>query len=192
MPHSVVSRKFRHVMCFYWRFISLRCSLAAPNGWTTGMSFLQDLQDETVASLPLRDAIVVTPYTLVRAAVAMMRNHSLGCAVIAEHGRRPSGIFTEYSVIDVLNKDANMDCEPVGRYADSNFISVKSTEPVLRVWEAVQGSAARFVCVTDQDGDVIGITGQRGLSEFLADSYSRQVAVQRLGSTPWMNEREGA
>lgn len=156
------------------------------------MGFRHDLETDTVGSLTLRSAIIVQPYTLVRAAVAMMRNHSLGCAVIADHAQVPSGIFTEHSVIDALMKDACFDSTPVCRFADPKFIAVRKSDPILRVWNAVQMASARFVCVTDDEGKVIGITGQRGLAEYVADCYAGQVAVQRLGSTPWMQQREGA
>jgi predicted transcriptional regulator len=94
--------------------------------------------------------------------------------------------------MDVLMKDASLDDCAVYRFADKNYISVNVDEPILRVWEAVQAAAARYVCVTDDDGKVIGITGQRGLAEYLTDCFAQQVTVQRLGSTPWMQQREGA
>ena len=156
------------------------------------MSFLNDLETELVQSLPLRDVIAIDPHTIVRAAVAMMRNHGLGCAVIAERGKPPTGIFTEHSVIEVLVRNVSIDECAVSKYADSSFVVVKQTDPILSVWKAVLDQAARFVCVTDEDGHLVGLTGQRGLAEYLCDCYARQVTVQRLGSTPWMREREGA
>ena len=156
------------------------------------MSFRQDLELETIASLELREAIIVNPYTVVRAAVAAMRYRSLGCAVIVDYHRRPAGIFTERSVIDALTKDASLDDSVVYEFADPSFIQAKVTDPIARVWQAVQEAAARFVCVTDTKNNVVGITGQRGLAEYLADCFARQVTVQRLGSTPWMRQREGA
>lgn len=156
------------------------------------MTFRQELNEETVASLPTRKAIMVQPYTLVRAAIAVMRNRGLGCAVIIDHAQRPSGIFTEHSVIQLLNKNVCLDDTPVCDFADPSFIQVKQTDPIMHVWEAVQTAAVRFVCVTDEQGRAIGITGQRGLSEYLADCFARQITVQRLGNTPWMKQREGA
>ena len=156
------------------------------------MSFLHDLETDTVGSLPIRSAIIVKPYTLIRAAVALMRTHALGCAVIADHTSVPSGVFTEHSVIEALTKDACFDDTPVFRFADPKFVVVRKSEPILRVWEAVQKAEARFVCVTDDSGKVIGVTGQRGLAEYVADCYAGQITVQRLGSTPWMQQREGA
>lgn len=156
------------------------------------MNFRKDLEEDTVRSLQLRQAILISPHTVVRAAVALMRRESLGCAVIVDHRRVPSGIFTEHSLIGALVKNASLDDCPVCQFADRNFISVGESEPIMRVWQAVQLAAARFVCVTDADGRAIGITGQRGLAEYLTDCFARQVTVQRLGSKPWMQQREGA
>jgi signal-transduction protein with cAMP-binding, CBS, and nucleotidyltransferase domain len=156
------------------------------------MSFRQELEQETVAQLPVREAIVVRPFTLVRAAVAVMRARSLGCCVMVDHGRIPSGIFTEHSLLHVLVRGDSLDDSPVCRYADPNFISVRLRDPISCVWEAIQRAGARFVCVTDDDGRLMGLTGQRGLAEYVADCFAQQVAVQRLGSTPWMHAREGA
>jgi CBS domain-containing protein len=156
------------------------------------MSFRQCLTDERVSSLQLRDAIVVRPETLVRAAIAAMRHHSLGCVVIVDENQVAEGIFTERSVLDVLMQHACLDDRPVSDFADRNFVSVKLSEPIWRVWEAVQLAAARFVCVTNDAGKLIGLTGQRGISEYVADHFSQQVTVQRLGSKPWMQQREGA
>ncbi len=156
------------------------------------MGFREQLEQEPTSSLPLRDAVVVHSGTLVRAAVADMRTQSLGCAVIVDYARVPSGIFTEQSVIELLVQNASLDDRPIQDFADSSFVSVKSSEPISRVWDAIQLGGARFVCVTDDDGKLIGITGQRGVAEYLAECFAKQVTIQRLGSTPWMQDREGA
>ena len=54
------------------------------------------------------------------------------------------------------------------------------------------GDGLQFVCVTDDEGQIVGVTGQRGIAEYVAESFPQQVAVQRLGCTPWMQQREGA
>ncbi len=156
------------------------------------MSFRADIEQTPTSSLPLRDPVIVHSGTLVRAAIADMRTKSLGCAVIVDYAGVPSGIFTEQSVIELLVQNASLDDRPIQDFADSHFISVKSSEPISRVWDAIQLAGARFVCVTDDDGRLIGITGQRGVAEFLADCFAKQVTAQRLGSTPWLQDREGA
>ena len=156
------------------------------------MSFQEDLAGERVESLPLRDAIAIDKHTILRAAIAMMRTHNLGCAVIVDSVCRPTGIFTEQSVIGMLVGDASIDAQPVSAFADPHFFVVKLTDPISDVWDAVVHQAARFVCVTDEEGQLVGLTGQRGLAEYVCDCFANQIAVQRLGSTPWMLEREGA
>ena len=156
------------------------------------MAFRDDLEQELVSSLPLRDAIIVQSGTLVRAAIADMRAHSMGCAVIVDDAKVPTGIFTEQSVIKLLMEHASLDDRPVQDFADPHFISVQSGEPISRVLDAIQRSGARFVCVTDDGGKLIGLTGQRGMAEYVADCFAQQVTVQRLGSTPWMQNRDGA
>ena len=56
-------------------------------------------------------------------------------------------------------------------------------------WEA---RGARFVCELDEQGKVKGLTGQKGLSEYIADHFPEQVMVQRVGGQPGMGTREGA
>ncbi len=50
----------------------------------------------------------------------------------------------------------------------------------------------RFLCVVDEDRRVVGLTGQKGLMEYVADHFPRQVMVQRIGCTPFLATREGA
>ena len=156
------------------------------------MGFCNDLKDRPVMDLPVRDVILLPSSTVIRAAVAMMRNHSLGCAVIVDQGQIPIGIFTEHSIIEILLSGASLDESPVSHYADASFVEARQSDSVWHVWEACRRSAARFVCVTDQEGKAIGLTGQRGLAEYLCDYFANEVTTQRLGSTPWMGQREGA
>ncbi len=156
------------------------------------MGFREVLEHETVGELPLREAIEVRSGTVLRAAVAVMRSRSLGCAVLVDSSGVPSGIFTEHSLMNALMQDASLDDRPVIEFADPKFLSVTLSEPIAHVWDAIHGDGLRFVCVTDDNGKLIGITGQRGISEYISECFPQQVAVQRLGSTPWMQQREGA
>jgi len=156
------------------------------------MNFQREIAQDTVRSLPLRNVIIVSPSTVLRAAIALMKSQSLGCAVIADPDRIPIGIFSEHSVMDALLQGVSLDATPVSEFSDPDFVTVSHTDPILKVWKAIQRDRARFVCVTNDQGQAMGLTGQRGLAEYTTDCFPRQVAVQRIGSTPWMNEREGA
>ncbi|WP_182866089.1 CBS domain-containing protein [Stieleria mannarensis] len=156
------------------------------------MGFRNELEQDTIDSLPLRDAAVVRPDTTASEAVRLMRETSLGCAIIIGPGDAPIGLFTEQSLVDLLARDQSLDACVVGDCVDPGFLVVKSGDPVSRVWDAVERDGLRFVCVTDNDGRSKGVTGQRGIAEYLAERFPQQVLVQRLGNTPWMQQREGA
>ncbi len=55
------------------------------------MKLKQLLEEDYVASLPIRQAIVVRAATLVRAAVAQMRFKRVGCALSSTTTGGPSG-----------------------------------------------------------------------------------------------------
>ncbi len=156
------------------------------------MGFRQDIEQDPVSNLPLREAVVVQPDTPIREAVAQMQAKPLGCAVIVDQAGTPSGLFTEQSLLDVLTQNVSLDDRTVSEFLDPAFLVVKSAEPISRVWDAIERDGLRFVCVTNSDGKLTGVTGQRGIFEYLADCYPQEVVVQRLGSTPWMQQREGA
>ena len=156
------------------------------------MGFREDLESELVSSLPLREAIRARPDDSLRQAVEAMRAKSLGCAVIVDQAGKPSGLFTEQSLLDALTQNESLDERRIGDFTDPGFRCVKSSDPISRVWDAIAQDGIRFICVTDDAGDLIGVTGQRGIAEYVADCFPREVVVQRLGSTPWMDQREGA
>ena len=156
------------------------------------MTIQEELAREPVGSLPLRSAVPVHRHTLARAAIAQMRSHQLGCAVIVKLDRTPTGIFTEQSVISMLVQNASLDDVPVSEFAERNLLVVQSNEPIYRVWQAVQQREARFVCVTNNAGQLVGLTGQRGLAEYLSDAFAAQTTIQRIGCKPWLQQREGA
>ncbi len=156
------------------------------------MGFRQELESEPISSLPLRDAIAVREETLIRAAIAVMRAHSLGCSVIVDYKLKPVGLFTERSLLNVLLQGASLDESPVVDFGERDFFCFRADEPIIRVWNAVLEKQARFVVVTDKKGQLMGVTGQRGIAEYISDCFPAQTVVQRLGSKPWMQQREGA
>ncbi len=70
------------------------------------MAFQHEIQRDTVSNLPIREAIVVEPDTTVGTAMQQMRERHLGCAVIVDRSGKPTGIFSERSLLDVLLQEA--------------------------------------------------------------------------------------
>ena len=157
------------------------------------MGLIENIQKECVRDLPLREAIKIAPDLSVSEAVELMREKQLGCAVVVDDQDKPLGVFTERTVIDLLlEQPGDMGAISVKDHLDPDYFCLCEDEPLTKLVEAIQDRGARFLCVTDADGHVIALTGQKGLSEYVADHFPRQVMVQRLGGKPGTEEREGA
>lgn len=157
------------------------------------MGLRESFQQETVAELPIREAVLVTASTSIHEAVNQMRQSQLGCAIVVDDDGKAIGKFTERALIDLLleRKDGLLDL-PVGDYIESDGFSATLDTPLCDVCEMIQDRFARFICVVDKDGRPIGLTGQKGVSEYIAEHFPQQVMVQRVGGKPGMDTREGA
>ncbi len=157
------------------------------------MGLKKNLLNETVKNLPLREAITMTEDTVMTAVLDRMREKHLGCVIVVDADGKPLGTFTERAMIDLLARDpAAWESMPVGKCLEKEWFSVQLTTPISHVMDLIREHAVRFVCVTDEAGHPVGLTGQKGLSEYIADHFPRQVMVQRLGGKPGTETREGA
>jgi CBS-domain-containing membrane protein len=103
------------------------------------------------------------------------------------------GMFSESGLIDLLLiKPTSFDGELVKEHLDKHWASIQSSAPISELLSAMETHKLRFVCVTDKEGKAIGLTGQKGLMEYIAEHFPNQAMVQRLGGTPAMSKREGA
>jgi CBS domain-containing protein len=122
-----------------------------------------------------------------------MREQRLGCVIVVDDDNKPLGIFTEGTLTQLLHVHGSHVIDDV---VENRMVrpcpQVKLTDPVDFVVEAMQLKNVRFLCVVDEQGRVAGLTGQKGLIEFVADHFPRQIMVQRIGGRPYPIEREGA
>jgi CBS domain-containing protein len=157
------------------------------------MGLAENLRTEHVGDLPLREAVKVAPENSVAEVIARMREKQLGCAIVVDGDDKPLGIFTERMVIKLLlEHPLDFGSLPVGEHLERDCSILPRTDPLIQVVAAISEHAARFVCVVDESGRVVGLTGQKGVSEYMADHFPKQVMVQKIGGKPGMDQREGA
>lgn len=156
------------------------------------MGLEQDILNEPVSSLPLRDPIVVTAMTTVGEAVDLMRGRGLGCVVVVNDELEPAGKFTERILIDLLLSDPDALKRTVGEYMAAVWDRVRLDDPIALVIEKMQAHDLRFVIVVDDHGKTVGLTGQRGVAEYIADYFPHDIKTSRAGSSPAIQNREGA
>lgn len=156
------------------------------------MGLQENFQNELVSELELREPVTVHRGDDLRKVVTAMRGRKLGCAIVVDDDRKPIGIFTESMLTEMLtHATADMD-SPIEKSMAVRCPWVRITDPISDVLEAMQMKNIRMLCVVDQSDHVVGLTGQRGVMEYIAEHFPGQVTVQRVGQPPSLTEREGA
>ena len=155
------------------------------------MGLFENVKSERVSSLNLRDPVLVKPTDNLRDTVQKMREHNLGCAILIDDDRRPAGMFTENMLTQIVSNHPEAMDDQVDEHAAKPWPQVKLSDPIAAVLEALELKNIRFLSVVDDDGCIAGLTGQKGLMEYVADHFP-QVTVQRVGQSPTMHAREGA
>lgn len=156
------------------------------------MSLQQNLSAEPVRRMNLRTPVLVRETASVRDAVNAMRGAHLGCAIAVDEQRKPVGMLTEGMLRKKLAGDTRIIDEPVAEHVARKFPWVRLDDPIEMVLDAMRTNNTRFICVVDEEQKVAGLTGQKGLMEYIAEHFPRQVVVQRVGGDEYAEQREGA
>ena len=155
------------------------------------MGLTEKLASTPVRDLNLREMPMVDAGVTVRDAVARLREAGLGCAMVIEDGQTV-GMFTESLLRESFPQNPGVVDEPISAHMARSFPKVYLDDTVDIMLAAMQANNTRFICVVDADETIVGLTGQKGLMEFVAEEYPRQVMVQRIGDASTMHQREGA
>jgi len=155
------------------------------------MGLRQDILNAPVTELEWRQLLEIHGDQPVRAAIQLMREKRLGCVVVIGDDGRPRGKFTERDLIRLLLLSPESVDEPVGRHMSGTWGVVKSTDTIAKIIDLMDDKKLRFVIVVDDDGKPMGLTGQKGVMEYIVDHFPRQVKVQMMESKLFMDQREG-
>lgn len=157
------------------------------------MGLREDILKDSVDRLHLRALIAVGPRTPTGEVAAKMREHHLGCAIVVDLEGRPIGKFTERRLMRALLDDGSSALgQPVQKYMYDTADPVGRQETIAAMIARMQRGHKRFMCVTDAQGKAVALTGQKGLMEYVAEHFSRQIKVQRMKPLVSMPEKEGA
>ena len=156
------------------------------------MGLQENFRKERIDQLTLREPVTVPANTLVRDAVVLMQKKNIGCAIVIDGDRKPIGMFTESMLTEMLSHDDAAINEPLEKHMAERCPWVKKTDPISDVLGAMLLNNTRLLCVVDEKGRVAGLTGQRGLMEYVAEHFPGEVMVQRIGQPSYLSDREGA
>lgn len=155
------------------------------------MGLHNDMLEERVDSLAMREAMIVSPEASVREAIEKMRSKRLGCVIVGRQDSVPLGVFTEHDVMRILVQHTDTLDDAVEGHLGSEFACVRQADLIAEVLKAMGDKRVRFVCVTDDQGRVVAVTGHKGLMEYIADHFAAQVMTRPGGIKP-SSRREGA
>ena len=156
------------------------------------MGLQEDIRNEPVGTLALRKPVTAAADTTIREAIERMRAGRLGCVVIVDSDNKPTGMFTESMLTQLVAHHPAVVKERLSDHMAQQWPRVKTTDPIDDVLQALHLKNIRFLCVVDDEGRLVGLTGQKGLMEYVGDHFPGQVMVQRIGGTPFPDKREGA
>ena len=156
------------------------------------MGLNENMINEPVSELALREPVLVGPRDSVRTAIERMRERRLGCVIVVDPEKKPLGIFTENMLTQLVARGQLSANDAVEQHMSPTLPWVGLSDSVVNVLDALQTKNIRFLCVVDENGRVLALTGQKGLMEYVADHYPGQVMVQRVGTPPYPQTREGA
>lgn len=156
------------------------------------MGLRENTQTEPVKTLNLREPILVEKSATIRQCIEKMREGELGCVVVVDSAQKPVGLFTEAILRHVLLESPAVVEETVETQMADSFPWCRLTDPIDTVLEAMELKNHRFVVVVDESERVAGLAGQKGLMEYAAEHFPQEVMVQRVGTKPFPEQREGA
>lgn len=156
------------------------------------MGLFENMNSDPVQDLNLRDPVLAKGDETVRNVVRRMQEMDLGCAILIDDDRKPIGMFTERMLTQIMASDPGLLDQPVVSQAADRWPQVTLSDPIVSVLDSLELKNVRFLSVVDDDGRIAGLTGQKGLMEYVADHFPGQVMVQRVGQKPYMHDREGA
>ena len=155
------------------------------------MGLFENMNAEQVRRLSLRKTVFAKAEDKVRDVVLAMRNVGVGCAILVDEDRKPVGMFTENMLTQIVAHKPEVMDQAVGQHVAEQWPQVRLSDPIIAVLEALEFKNVRFLSVVDESGAIVGLTGQKGLMEYIADHFP-QVTVQRVGQSQSMKTREGA
>ncbi len=156
------------------------------------MGLRENIFKDTIAELAVRQPILVSPKTSARQVATQLRLRQLGCAFVIDALGKPIGKFTQRQIMKLLVEDSKKLDGPVEDVMYRQCDTIRIDEPISRLIELMSAQQIRYLAVVDSNGSVIGLTGQKGLMEYIADHFPRQVKVQRMKPLIALETKEGA
>ena len=102
------------------------------------MGLHENMRNEPVSQLALREPVRVVPSDTMRLAIERMREKKLGCAVVVNEDEEPVGLLTESMITHMIAQKIAILDDSVQQHMADQLPWVKLTDPIADVLEAMQ------------------------------------------------------
>ncbi|MGD9719922.1 MAG: cyclic nucleotide-binding/CBS domain-containing protein [Pirellulales bacterium] len=156
------------------------------------MGLRENMCSDPVSTLALREPATAKLEATIREAIVQMRAQKLGCVIVVDAHEKPLGMFTESMLTQLLAQDHRVVEDRLADHMAKQWPHVTLTDTIESVLDALDFKNVRFLCVVDDADRLVGLAGQKGLMEYVADHFPLRVMVQRIEEPVSFHEREGA
>ena len=175
-----------------YRAFSFRLSVGTADRRSNIMGLQDNIYTDTVADLSVRQLVKIKPSDTVQQACELMKEARLGAAVAVDEAGHPIGMFNEKLLIRLLATQPDALNTPVSEHMTTNVVTVKTSDSIAKLINIMREHQYRWVCVVDEQGKAVSLTGLRGVMEFVVDHFPRVVKGHPIDSKLSIEEREGA
>ena len=134
------------------------------------MELARNLKTDSVSRLHPTEPRRVRPQQTVAEAVALMRQHRVGCLLVCE-GERLVGIFTERDLLRrVLGPGLPLSV-PVASCMTPNPVTVNPKESVSAALRRMEVGGYRHLPVIDHAGQPVGVLSVKRIVHYLAEHF---------------------
>ena len=138
------------------------------------MELSRNLTIESVARLGPTAPRAIRAGCSVEEAVAMLREHRVGCLLVTEGGRLV-GIFTERDLLTRVLAAGLPLGTPLRKVMTADPVSVGLREPIRQAIRWMQGGGYRHLPVVDDERRPVGILSAKRVIRYIADHFPHVV-----------------
>jgi CBS domain-containing protein len=135
------------------------------------MELARNLKTDSVSRLHPTPPWRVTPDQTVADAVALMKQHRVGCVLVCLAGDQLVGIFTERDLMRRVLAAGLPLSTPVSACLSRNPVVVHPKEPIGAAVRRMEEGGYRHLPVVDQAGRPLGVLSVKRIVHYLAEHF---------------------
>ncbi len=155
------------------------------------MEIARNLKVESVSRLRLTVALCLAPEQTVADAVAIMRQHRVGCVLVSEQDRL-EGIFTERDLLRRVIAERKSLTVKLSEVMTRDPVTVQQGEPIGLVVARMQEGGYRHLPIVNCLNRPIGVLSVKRIVQYLVEHFPSTIYCLPPDPDVFPLQREGA